>query len=180
MVPSFEAFAIEVVPAISDDVVEQVRTKLLVLGGQILQYRALDVEQIGSVHEGIMGFAVERASGPSPGITHRPAHQRIMITVVVNAEQLLAQAGAKRANWLEEQAGVKLKLAPPTARVQNDAPGSWRWPATRRFSATTPPAWSWLNGLVPPSPTSIAAQSGGQHQRCHPVLGAIALRHAHP
>jgi len=41
---------IEVVPAISDDVVERVLTKLLVLGGQILNYRALDVEQIGSVY----------------------------------------------------------------------------------------------------------------------------------
>ena len=49
---------IEAVPAISDYVVEQVLTKLLVLGGQILNYRALDVEQIGSVYEGIMGFHV--------------------------------------------------------------------------------------------------------------------------
>ena len=112
---------IETVPAISDDVVEQVLTKLLVLGGQILNYRALDVEQIGSVYEGIMGFAVERASGPSLGISHRPPRQKITITVVVNAEQLLAQAGAKRANWLDEQAGVKLKLAAQIARSLKEA-----------------------------------------------------------
>ena len=96
-------------------------TKLLVLGGQILNYRALDVEQIGSVYEGIMGFAVERASGPSLGISHRPPRQKITITVVVNAEQLLAQAGAKRANWLDEQAGVKLKLAAQIARSLKEA-----------------------------------------------------------
>ena len=112
---------IEAVPAISDDVVEQVLTKLLVLGGQILNYRALDVEQIGSVYEGIMGFQVEHASGPSLGITHRPPRQKIAITVVVNAEQLLAQAGAKRANWLDEQAGVKLKLAAPIVRALKEA-----------------------------------------------------------
>jgi hypothetical protein len=98
------------VPAISDDVVEKVLTKLLLLDGQILSYRALDVEQIGSVYEGIMGFMVEKATGPSVGITYRPSRQKIKITVVVNAEQLLAQNSSKREAWLDEQAGVKLKL----------------------------------------------------------------------
>jgi len=98
------------VPSISDDVVEQVLTKLLLLDGQILSYRALDVEQIGSVYEGIMGFMVEKATGPSVGITYTPPRQKIKITVVVNAEQLLAQNSSKREAWLDEQAGVKLKL----------------------------------------------------------------------
>jgi len=98
------------VPSISDDVVDQVLTKLLLLDGQILSYRALDVEQIGSVYEGIMGFMVEKASGPSVGITYRPPRQKIAITVVVDAEQLLAQSGSKREKWLDEQAGVALKL----------------------------------------------------------------------
>jgi hypothetical protein len=131
---------IETVPAISDDVVEQVLTKLLVLGGQILNYRALDVEQIGSVYEGIMGFAVERASGPSLGISHRPPRQKITITVVVNAEQLLAQAGAKRANWLDEQAGVKLKLAAQIARALKEASNDDDLAAAlgNRLSAHTP------------------------------------------
>ncbi len=98
------------VPAISDAVVEQVLTKLLLLDGQILSYRALDVEQIGSVYEGIMGFMVEKATGPSVGITHRPPRQKITITVVVEAEALLAQPAAKREKWLDDQAGVALKL----------------------------------------------------------------------
>ena len=98
------------VPAISDDVLEQVLTKLLLLDGQILSYRALDVEQIGSVYEGIMGFMVEKATGPSVGITYRPPRQKITITVVVNAEQLLAVNATKREKWLDDQAGVALKL----------------------------------------------------------------------
>jgi hypothetical protein len=97
-------------PAISDDVVEQVLTKLLLLDGQILSYRALDVEQIGSVYEGIMGFMVEKATGPSVGITHKPPRQKITITVVVDAEALLAQPAAKRDAWLKEATGVDLKL----------------------------------------------------------------------
>ena len=98
------------VPAISDDVVEQVLTKLLLLDGQILSYRALDVEQIGSVYEGIMGFMVEKATGPSVGVTYRPPRQKITITVVVDAEALLAQLAAKREKWLDDQTGVALKL----------------------------------------------------------------------
>ena len=109
------------VPAISDDVVEQVLTKLLLLDGQILSYRALDVEQIGSVYEGIMGFMVEKATGPSVGITHRPPRQKITITVVVNAEEFLAQSAAKRASWLDERAGVKMKLAAPIVRALKEA-----------------------------------------------------------
>jgi hypothetical protein len=102
-------------PAISDDVVEKVLTRLLWLAdeskvAQRLNYRSLDVEQIGSVYEGIMGFTVEGASGPSVGITYRPPRQMITITVVVDAEQLLQVAAGKREKWLDEQAGVALKL----------------------------------------------------------------------
>jgi hypothetical protein len=102
-------------PAISDDVVEKVLTRLLWLAdeskvAQRLNYRSLDVEQIGSVYEGIMGFTVEGASGPSVGITYRPPRQKITITVVVDAEQLLQVAAGKREKWLDEQAGVALKL----------------------------------------------------------------------
>ncbi|PSB38493.1 SAM-dependent methyltransferase [Aphanothece cf. minutissima CCALA 015] len=102
-------------PAVSDDVVEKVLSRLLWLAddskvAQRLSYRSLDVEQIGSVYEGIMGFTVEAAQGPSVGITYRPPRQKITITVVVDADQLLAVSGSKREKWLDEQAGVALKL----------------------------------------------------------------------
>ena len=125
-------------PAISDDVVEQVLTKLLLLDGQILSYRALDVEQIGSVYEGIMGFTVEQAQGPSVGITYRPPRQKITITVVVDAEQLLAQAAGKREKWLDEQAGVKLKLPAAVKRELKTPRTSIKsaWRSTKSFQPT--------------------------------------------
>lgn len=128
------------VPAISDDVVELVLTKLLLLDGQILSYRALDVEQIGSVYEGIMGFMVEKATGPSVGITHRPPRQKITITVVVDANELIVQAPAKRANWLDERAGVKLKLAAPIVKALKEASSNEDLAAAlgKRLSAHTP------------------------------------------
>ena len=102
-------------PSVSDDVVEKVLTRLLWLAdeskvAQRLNYRSLDVEQIGSVYEGIMGFTVEAAKGPSVGITHRPSRQKITITLVVDADALLEVSGSKREKWLDEQAGVKLGL----------------------------------------------------------------------
>ncbi|MCP9910785.1 N-6 DNA methylase, partial [Cyanobium sp. BA20m-p-22] len=104
-------------PALSDDVVEKVLSKLIWLDGERLSYRALDVEQIGSVYEGIMGFTVEQAQGPSVGITYRPSRQKITITVVVDAEQLLAVSPGKREKWLDDQTGVTLKLP---AKVKKD------------------------------------------------------------
>ena len=113
---SYKDGPLALVPAISDDVVEQVLTKLLLLDGQILSYRALDVEQIGSVYEGIMGFMVEKATGPSVGITYRPPRQKITITVVIDADKLLAQSPSKRDKWLKDATGVDLKL--PTKAIK--------------------------------------------------------------
>ena len=106
----YDAGILDNLPAVSDDVVEKVLSKLLWLDGERLSYRSLDVEQIGSVYEGIMGFRVEQAQGTSVGITHRPPRQKITISVVVNAEELLEQPASKRETWLDDQAGVKLKL----------------------------------------------------------------------
>ena len=56
-------------PRVSDGVVYRVLQNLLVLQGERLSYRTLDVEQIGSVYEAMMGFALRLAEGPS----HRAA-----------------------------------------------------------------------------------------------------------
>ena len=109
------------IPLISDDVVEKILSKLLLLDGQVLSYRALDVEQIGSVYEGIMGFAVERTKGTSVGILYRPPKQKITITFVVNSEQLLLQPGNKRDQWLKELAGVDIKLPTKVKRALKEA-----------------------------------------------------------
>jgi hypothetical protein len=151
------------VPAISDDVVEQVLTKLLLLDGQILSYRALDVEQIGSVYEGIMGFMVEKATGPSVGITYRPPRQKITITVVVAAEALLAVSGTKRQKWLDDQAGVALKLPAKAKKGLKEATSMEELCAAlgNRLSPHTP------RGMAPGSlilqPTAERRRSGSHY-----------------
>lgn len=94
-------------PRISDGVLWRVLSGLLVLDGERLSYRALDVEQVGSVYESMMGFDI--ASFPGRALCLRPKH------IVVDLEALLAQPGAKRAAWLKEHAECDLPAASASA-----------------------------------------------------------------
>ena len=73
---------------------------LLVLDGERLSYRALDVEQVGSVYESMMGFDVRTL--PGRALALRPKN------VVVDVDALLEVAGNKRAAWLKEHAECDL------------------------------------------------------------------------
>ncbi len=50
------------VPPVDDACLRQTLDRLLFLDGQRISYRNLEVEQIGSVYEALMGFSVERAA----------------------------------------------------------------------------------------------------------------------
>ncbi|MGI0486394.1 Eco57I restriction-modification methylase domain-containing protein [Pantanalinema rosaneae CENA516] len=101
----FATFGRIAAPRISDGVIYRMLDKLLVLDGERLSYRALDVEQIGSVYEAIMGYEVEIAHGRS--IAVRPKD------VVVDVDKLLAAKPADRVNFLKaaecELKGAALK-----------------------------------------------------------------------
>jgi hypothetical protein len=87
-------------PKVSDGVVYRVLSNLLLLGGDRLSYRALDVEQIGSVYEAMMGFTLRTAEEPSVAV--RPHH------VVMGLESLLKKSGPERLKTLAEEAGCKV------------------------------------------------------------------------
>lgn len=91
-------------PRIPDGVVYRLLDRLLMLNGERLSYRSLEVEQIGSVYESIMGYSVERARGVS--IAVRPQH------VVVNLEALLAEKPGDRAKRLQEWSACKVTGKP--------------------------------------------------------------------
>ncbi len=88
-------------PHISDGVVYRVLEKLLVLDGERISYRTLDVEQIGSVYETIMGFRLETATGRSVAI--KPA-KKLGAPNTIDLDALLAQPDARRGRWLQERA----------------------------------------------------------------------------
>jgi hypothetical protein len=70
-------------------------------GRERLSYRTLDVEQIGSVYETVMGFTVETAQGRSLAIK---AGKNNRTPVFVALEKLLAQKAKDRIKFLKEHA----------------------------------------------------------------------------
>ena len=84
-------------PKVSDGVLFRVLEDLLYLDGERISYRALDVEQIGSVYEAMMGFEVKKAAGPSIGF--KPDH------VVIDLQMLLDQPPTGRKRWIKETLG---------------------------------------------------------------------------
>lgn len=92
-------------PPVSDGVIYRVLNNLLILDGERLSYRTLDVEQIGSVYETMMGFNLSVAEGLSIAIKPTKSHGA---PTTINLEALLAAKSAARAKWLVEQTGQKV------------------------------------------------------------------------
>jgi len=92
-------------PLVPDGTIYRALEKLLVLDGERISYRALDVEQIGSVYETMMGFRLKTAAGRSVAVK---AQKRYGAPSAVNLETLLAEPPAKRAKALQDQADRKL------------------------------------------------------------------------
>ena len=79
--------------------------KLIVLDGERISYRALDVEHVGSVYETMMGFRLETAEGLTVAIR---AAKKQGAPAAVNLNRLLDQPPANRAKWLQERTDRKL------------------------------------------------------------------------
>lgn len=89
----------------ADGTIYRVLEKLLVLNGERITYRALNVEHIGSVYETMMGFRLETAAGRSIAI--RAANKR-GASSTINLEELLVEAPAIRAKWIQDRTDRKL------------------------------------------------------------------------
>ena len=77
----------------------------MMLDGERLSYRTLDVEQIGSVYEAVMGFRIEWTTGRSIAVRSR---NRTGAAVVVDLDGLLKLDGGKRAKALQDAADQRL------------------------------------------------------------------------
>ena len=102
--PNAQSQEIEI-PRVPDGVLYRVLTQLLILDGERLSYRNLDVEQIGSVYEAMMGFELHVAKGPS--IALKPK-KRNGAPITINLVEALAVAGSKRNDWLNKEADQKV------------------------------------------------------------------------
>jgi N-6 DNA Methylase len=134
-------------PRVSDGCIRRVLEGLLVLDGERLSYRSLDVEQIGSVYEAMMGFAVERARGHA--IAVRPEH------LVVDLDALLELPGDERGKKLKELANCDVgKAVADLAKAKT--PGEFAAALGRRISPRTPQVMA---------PGSLYLQPGEERRR---------------
>jgi N-6 DNA Methylase len=93
------------IPAVSDGCILRILEGLMTLKSgstrERVSYRALDVQQIGSVYETVMGFTVETAAGRGLSIK---AGKHNRTPVFVDLEKLIAAKGKDRIKFLKEQA----------------------------------------------------------------------------
>ena len=87
-------------PLVSDGAVYRVLEKLVVLDGERISYRTLDVEQIGSVYEVIMGFRLETATGRSVAVK---SAKKLGAPSTVDLDELARQPRERRGKWLQDR-----------------------------------------------------------------------------
>src|SRR5262249_5417744 len=82
--------------------------KLSILDGERISYRALSVEEIGSVYQTIMGFGMEIASGIAIATKGRRKNGAVPAAPVIILDELLSTPAKDRAKWLKEKADTEL------------------------------------------------------------------------
>ena len=87
-------------PLVSDGTIYRVLEKLVVLDGERISYRTLDVEQIGSVYEIIMGFRLETATGRSVAVK---SAKKLGAPRTVDLDELARQPNGSRGKWLQDR-----------------------------------------------------------------------------
>jgi hypothetical protein len=103
-------------PLVSDGCVYRVLEKLLLLKGEKLSYRTLDVEQIGSVYETMMGFRMTVAEGASIAIKPK---KKGGAPIGLDLDKVLAEKPADRAKFIE--AAADIGLTPSHKKALKDA-----------------------------------------------------------
>jgi len=114
-VVSPDARAEAIPPSIDDGTVFRVLHQLVVFQGQRLSYRALDVEQIGSVYESLMGYQVVRTMSPAVRIGKHG--------VWVETENAAGMRPTERAKFFKEVCGLNPSPAKSLDKAVKGAKG---------------------------------------------------------
>ncbi|MCC6648926.1 MAG: N-6 DNA methylase [Polyangiaceae bacterium] len=102
-------------PSVDDGTIYRVLHRLVVFEGQRLSYRTLDVEQIGSVYESLMGYHVLRLTSP--------AVRMGKLGVWVETEALRKLTATDRARYLKETCGLNPGPVQAIEKAVKDAAG---------------------------------------------------------
>lgn len=148
-------------PRVSDGTILRVLERLLVLDGERLSYRALDVEQIGSVYEAMMGFEALAARGTSIAVRPKTQKPGSPSHPIVNLDLLLELSGVDRIKSLKDEADCELPQADATALKSAESVEALVAALGKRISQFTPQPIR-LGGLVL-SPTEERRRSGSHY-----------------
>jgi hypothetical protein len=94
------------VPTVDDETVYRVLERLMVLEGQRLSYKVLDVEQLGSVYEALMGYGVQSLGSPAVCCRHKSLQSGSRGGVWIEAGVILACKPDRREKLLVEEYDV--------------------------------------------------------------------------
>ena len=147
------------IPMVPDATVWKVLQNLMMLDGERLSYRTLDVEQIGSVYEAIMGFRIEVTSGRSIAMR---SQKRTGAAVVVDLDQILGTGDAQRVTALQNAAGRNIPDSEARALREAKSPEEMVAALDRRVDRDATP------DILPPGvpilqPTDERRRSGSHY-----------------
>lgn len=152
------------VPTLDDGTVLGVLERLVVFEGQRLSYATLDVEQIGSVYEGLMGFDVHVAEAPSVRI----GPSRAWVSVAALAEL----PARERARFLQDETGLAKAQAAKLAEAFSAAiegltpsPSPTRGEGSQKESGLEVLAAARVKGTEVALPGTLLLQPGPERRR---------------
>ena len=106
------------VPTVDDGTVFALLQSLLIFQGQRLSYRTLDVEQIGSVYEALMGYQVSVCE--SRAVAIKINGKRGAAKYWVEPEAVLARPAGQRVKWLKDECGFDTSVAKKIKNALDD------------------------------------------------------------
>lgn len=106
------------VPTVDDGTVFALLRSLLIFQGQRLSYRTLDVEQIGSVYEALMGYQVSVCE--SPAVAIKLKNKKGAPKYWLEAKAVLARPAGQRVKWLKDECGFDTPVATKIKKALDD------------------------------------------------------------
>jgi hypothetical protein len=106
------------VPTVDDGTIFILLSSLLIFQGQRLNYRTLDVEQIGSVYEALMGYHVTRCESAAVAIKLRNKKGSPKFWLAPDA--VLARPATQRIKWLQDECGFDKPVATKIKKILSD------------------------------------------------------------
>jgi len=162
-------------PGVPDGTIHRVLRNLLYLNEERLSYRSLEVEQIGSVYEAIMGYQVETATGRSVAIKPEKRHGA---PVTIDLDALLATPANKRAERFKKLTDRKMPAAASagvkSAKTEADLVAALDRLIDRRLTPAAVPAGSLV---FQPSPER---RRTGSHYTPRSLTGPIVRKALDP